>query len=172
MKPLTPLPFLLVALAGLFGWEACRADGAALLVTPTTPDINIKIRTHDRYAIRLPNLRYVFQFAASCAGELAPDSISLSVADTRKTVSASDARYDSDAGIIMTVPAGQIAPLTVEGFCLESNDSALQKPDRVTVRGVLSAQASLLCTSEDDQEITYASQSLDVTLSCDAEQSE
>jgi hypothetical protein len=172
MKSFTPLSFLLIASVGLFGWEACRAEEAALLVTPTTPDINIKIRSHDRRAISLPSLQYAFQFAASCVSGLVPDSILLSVADTRKRVSASNTRYDSDAGITITVPAGQIAPLTVEGFCLEPNDRNPDELDQVTVRGVLSAQASLLCSGENDQEITYASQSLDVTLTCDAEQSE
>jgi hypothetical protein len=172
MKPFTALPILLLALVGLFGQEACRAEEAALLVIPTTPDINIKLRTHDRSAIRLPSLLYAFEFAASCVSGLVPDSILLSVADTRKRVSASNTRNDSDAGITITVPAGQIAPLTVEGFCLESNDRDPDEPDQVTVRGVLSAQASLLCSGENGQDITYASQSLDVTLSCDAEPSE
>ena len=152
----------------MFGSDVCDADEAALLVTPTTPDINVEIRAHDRYKIKLPGLQYAFRIEASCASGLMPDSMLLSVADTRKRISASDIQSD----IMINIPAGQIAPLTVEGFCLASSDSDQHKNDRVTVRGVLSAQASLLCSGENGQQITYASQALDVTLTCEVKRTE
>ena len=169
MKSLTLLPFLFVT---LFGSRICDADEAALLVTPTTPDINVEIRAHDRYKIKLPGLQYAFRIEASCATGLMPDSMLLSVADTRKRIPASDIQSDSESDIVIDIPAGQIAPLTVEDFCLASSDNHQHKNDRVTVRGLLSAQASLLCSGENGQQITYASHALDVTLTCEAERTE
>jgi len=76
---------------------------------------------------------------------------------------------DSDSAFSMKIPASQIAPLSVEGFCLTSESGGQQESERVTVRGILSAQASLLCSGDEDQRLMYASRSLDVTLNCGEE---
>lgn len=166
MKPFT---LQLTALLLLFASAQSNADEASLRVTPTTPAISITLREHDRLAIELPELQYEFQVEARCAPGLAPDSMMLSVADTRKRVAISDTQPASDSGISMSIPAAQIAPLSVEGFCVNARDRERSPQESVTVRGVLSAQASLVCSDEDGQQITYASQSLDVTLACEEE---
>jgi hypothetical protein len=171
MKPHRILPFVLISfLINFIGWNTGSAEEAALRVTPTTPDVNIKVRSNDGYAIRLPVLQYEFLIEAVCAAGFMPESVMLSVADTRKRVAAIDLGEGPDASITMRIPAKQIAPLSAEGFCLASDNN--NKLEAVTVRGVLSAQASLLCTDDEDQQITYASQSLDVTLSCDTDPAE
>ena len=163
--PVVLISFLISSLIGFIGSSTSRAEEAALLVTPTTPDVNIKLRSNDRYAIRLPVLQYEFHIEAVCAAGFMPESVMLSVADTRKRVAAIDLGEGPDTSITMHIPAKQIAPLSAEGFCLASDNNSNQ--EAVTVRGVLSAQASLLCADDEDQQITYASQSLDVTLNCD-----
>ena len=175
MKPPNFLPFVLIGFLinfpiSVIGSSTSRAEEAALSVTPTTPDVNIRKRSNDRYAIRLPVLQYEFHIEAVCAAGFAPESVMLSVADTRKRVAAIDLENGPDTRITMRIPAKQIAPLSAEGFCLASDNNSRQ--EAVTVRGVLSAQASLICADDEDQQITYASQSLDVTLTCDASPAE
>jgi hypothetical protein len=145
------------------------ADETTLIVSSSTPEINIATRSSDRYSIRLPGLQYDFQLELVCATGYEPDSVLLSVADTKKRIALGEGKANSDDGISMKIPASQIAPLSVEGFCLASENDDRREPGQVTVRGVLSAQASLLCSGEDGQQLMFASQSLDVTLRCDGE---
>jgi hypothetical protein len=163
---------LLLVLPTLFGPGIVSADETTLVVSSSTPDVNIKIRASDRYSIRLPGLQYEFRLELDCAAGYEPDSVLLSVADTRKRFAISEVQTDSGGGLSMKIPASQIAPLSVEGFCLASEDDSKREPERVTVRGVLSAQASLLCSGGEDQQLIYASRSLDVTLSCNLEEAD
>jgi hypothetical protein len=157
---------LLIALPALLGSASSSGDAPALLLSSSTPAVNIGLRASDRYSIRLPGLQYEFQFDLGCDAGYEPDSVMLSVADTRKRFAISATEVESSDGIAMKIPATQIAPLSVEGFCLTSNNDNRREDEQITVRGILSAQASLLCSGEEGQQLTYASQSLDVTLSC------
>lgn len=158
-----------ILLLVIFASTIIAADESALVVSSSTPDVNIKTRTSDRYSIRLPALQYEFQLEIDCEAGYEPDSVLLSVADTRKRFAVNEMPSDSDSGFSLKIPASQIAPLSVEGFCLASGSGGQQETDRVTVRGILSAQVSLLCSGDDDQQLMYASQSLDVTLNCGEE---
>ena len=154
-----------ILLLAIFASAIVAADETSLVVSSSTPDVNIKTRPSDRYSIRLPGLLYEFQLELGCEAGYKPDSVLLSIADTKKRFAVNEMPLDSGADFSMKVPASQIAPLSVEGFCLASESGA----DRVTVRGILSAQASLLCSGDEDQQLMYASQSLDVTLNCGEE---
>ena len=167
MKPNVFLPLILF---GFVGWNTCSAEEASLRVTSTTPDVNINIRSNGAYAIKLPVLQFEFRIDAACSAGLMPESVLLSVADTRKRIAANDLDSTADGSITMRIPAKQLAPLSAEGFCVEADDGA--KQEAVTVRGILSAQAALLCADETEQQVTYASRSLDVTLTCDASSKE
>ena len=158
-----------ILLVAFFASAIVAADETNLVVSSSTPDVNISSRASDRFAIRLPGLQYEFQFELGCEAGYEPDSVLLSVADTRKRFAVNEMPLDSDSGISMKIPASQIAPLSIEGFCLASESGGKQRSDRVTVRGILSAQASLLCSGDEDQRLMYASRSLDVTLKCGEE---
>ncbi len=161
-----PTPALLITLCAFLGPATGTADETVLVVSSSTPDVNIKIRPSDRYSIRLPGLLYEFQLELGCEAGYEPDSVLLSIADTRKRFAVSEIQEESGDQFSMKIPASQIAPLSVEGFCLTSGDEGR----RVTVRGILSAQASLLCSGVEDQQLIYASRSLDVTLSCNEDE--
>jgi hypothetical protein len=156
---------------------ATRADDNSsphtLNVTASEPQIHISRRAGRRDYLHLPSLEYAFLLSARCGAEFEPLSVSLSIADSRKSLPANHlAELASGVELKMTVPAKQLAPLAIENFCVENEDE--KKPDTasteatVLVHAIYSAQASLLCGNDDQQQIVYASRPLDVTLICGA----
>lgn len=163
---------LIIAFGLTFQPAIGNADETTLVVSSTTPAVNVKARASDRYSIRLPGLHYNFQLEIDCATGYEPDSVLLSIADTRKRFNFADPKADSDDRFSIKIPAAQIAPLSVEGFCLDIGDGGQRESEQITIRGILSAQASLLCSGKEDQRQTYASQALNVTLICGEEAAE
>jgi hypothetical protein len=49
----------------------------------------------------------------------------------------------------------------------ENGDRISAVPMQITIPAALSAQASLLCASDEDEIMTYVSKTLDVSLVCD-----
>lgn len=163
---------------------ACRAGGALadpvqdLALRAETPVISISPRRSGRQFLDLPALEYTFEVEARCEEDWIPESLSLNVADSRLAFGADQLPGSTPQEIILNVPAQQLAPVAVHHFCLlpentTARDAGTSRPapppsSRLTIRAVLSAQASLLCVSETERRITYVSQPLDVTLDCDA----
>ncbi|MDJ0906081.1 MAG: hypothetical protein QNI96_08695 [Woeseiaceae bacterium] len=116
-----------------------------------------------RRLVRLPALEFEFGIEARCGPEQAVRSISISVADTRKTLESDDIPEVSIVSTAVTLPARQLAPVAVDGFCPESQVAG----SSLLLRDAVTAQVSLRCTGEDGDSITYASQPLDVTLVCE-----
>lgn len=144
----------------------------SLVLTASTPQIEISRRNAARNYLRLPALEYSFQFTARCAGNFSPQSMSLSIADSRKSLSGEQlANMTAETALTMTVPAKQLAPLAIENFCiLPANDTDAMIPpssETIIIPAAFSAQASLLCVSGNQQEMIYASNSLGITLICD-----
>ncbi len=135
-------------------------------IVPTTPRVDISPRAPGRNYVRLPTLEYSFQIKANCATMFHPQSVSISVADSRSSVSQDQLTEDAtEFQLMLSVPAKQLAPLVVEDFCVTPPN-----PDRpegkITVRSALSAQAAFLCVHDDRQEMVYRSVPLDITLVC------
>ncbi|MGI9204121.1 MAG: hypothetical protein ACR2Q3_08930 [Woeseiaceae bacterium] len=146
-----------------------QADGE-LHIQADTPIVNIEKRDGGRNFLQLPSLTYELEIAKKCGGDLRPAVLSLAVADTRRSFQADDISADDNLPIRFAVPAAQIGPIPVESFCANAESSEGEDrpnaPESMTVPAVLSLQASLLCTSEIESRMTYASTSLDVTLEC------
>lgn len=145
----------------------------ALLLTANTPRVEIARRSAARNYLRLPALEFAFQFTAQCAGGFSPQSMSLSIADSRKSLSAEQlANMAADAELTITVPAKQLAPIAIENFCIvtATEAGAITSPAKqaITLPAAFSAQGSLLCVYEDQQEMIYTSHSLGITLVCDS----
>jgi hypothetical protein len=131
------------------------------------------MRTPGRNTLRLPTLEYRFEIQVNCAENRSPGSLSLSVADTRKSLVAEEITANGPTQVKLKIPAGQIAPLVIENFCVddgagESNGDGDSR-QRITIPSALSAQASLLCENDDDKVMTYVSRPLDVDLVCDSD---
>jgi hypothetical protein len=151
-------------------WCGTSAHAGELAVSAVAPNVTVETRAAGRHFIRLPALEYAFVIDARCRTDLLPTSLSLSIADTRVAIPADDISVDAPVELTVRIPAGQIGPVAVEGFCIR-NDAGVQSSEAfretVSIPSVLSVQASLLCSSETDSEMTYASQTLDVTLTCE-----
>jgi hypothetical protein len=146
-------------------------------VRPQTPVVDVAPRRPGRQFLDLPALEYTFEVEARCDDEWTPESLSLNVADSRIAFRAAQLSDNAPQTIILQVPAKQLAPVAVHDFCLLPDDATLEETGGprqahtrplLTIRAVLTAQASLLCASEQERRITYVSQPLDVTLTCKA----
>lgn len=152
-----------------------QMDGE-LRIHADTPVVQIENRDDRRSFMRLPTLTYELDIAKKCGGDLKPAVLSLSIADTRRSFQTDDISADDNLAVQFAVPAAQIGPIPLENFCANAStaegeveiDSRVAEADSLTVPAVLSLQASLLCASETESRITYASTSLDVTLECSA----
>ena len=144
----------------------------ALRVYADTPVISVEKREAGTNFMRLPSLTYELAIGKRCRGGLEPAILSLSVADTRRSFDADTMSDTADLAVRFAVPAAQIGPIAVEDFCVKSempadeNENRTHDLETMTVPAVLSLQASLLCTSESESQMTYASASLDVELEC------
>lgn len=144
-----------------------------LTITADAPVVSLSLRYPGRTQLRLPTLEYQFEIRVHCTANRSPQSLSLNVADTRKSLTADEIVANGSMGIRLSVPASQIAPLVIEGFCVapDGTDGGRDdaSPDRLIVPSALSAQASLLCEGDADKAMTYVSQPLDVSLVCERE---
>ena len=143
----------------------------SLTVVANSPTVTIEPRNPGRSFLRLPALEYEFEIRTYCVENRSPESLSLNVADTRRSLAAGQIISDGPTRVSLRIPASQIAPLVVEDFCLlkneENGESVAETPARITIPAALSAQASLLCEGDEDKAITYVSRTLDVSLVCD-----
>jgi len=145
-----------------------------LLLEVDTPIVNIEERGATQNFVRLPALEYAFRISAVCTGESKPASLLLSVADTRRSLQADEIDADGATAISLNIPAGQLAPVVVRNFCvqteIESDDNAannVPQEEQLTLPATLSVQASLRCASETTEQTVYMSKPLDITLICE-----
>lgn len=163
----------LLLLAVLANGPAVAGD--FLSVAANAPAVNLAPRNPGRNFLRLPTLEYEFEIHTQCTDSRSPATLSLNVADTRKSLQSDKIIIDGPTRISLRIPANQIAPLVVEDFCIvaDTNDadgtieSRARTTGPLTIPAALSAQASLLCASEEDKAMTYVSRTLDVSLICD-----
>ena len=135
-----------------------------------TPTANVLPRGRERAPLQLPDLEYQFRIDAACRENLSAVALSVAVADTRRTFSAKQIDDGALQDVRLVIPAAQIAPVVIADFCVAENDTSHTnpaEPSSLTVHAALSAQASLLCASDEDRSMKYASASLDVVLVCD-----
>jgi len=145
-----------------FGW----AENAASLGVDADPAVvTIKPHSEGRRRIRPPALEFLLRVDAQCDANAEIASISISIADTQKALTATDLSEAAPIATRITIPARQVSPIAVDNFCpLESPAAG----GELVVRDALTAHVSLRCRSETGESITYASRALDVVLHCDA----
>jgi len=120
-------------------------------------------------SIALPAMRFSFALDYRCASPYDALSLSLAIADDHRYVTADELEPDGGSTTIeIAVEEEQIAPVAISGYCQlpETAAEEFEWPAPFTLSALLSAQASLRCGNESQQDIIYRMIPLDVTLSC------
>lgn len=132
--------------------------------------VEIETRQGAREFIQLPTLRYDLEIQQNCPADLKPANLSISVADTRRTMSADELAAADPLTMPLSIPGAQIAPIAISGYCAaisaDTHGTHSLDDDILRIEDVLSLQASLLCASDSESKIYYASTALDVELRC------
>ncbi len=155
---------LLLAAIAMAG--AAWPSGPARLEVEVPPAVaSLQPLAEGRRLVRLPALEFEFAIQASCGPDEAVKSVSISIADTRKSLADTDIPAGEPINTMVRLPARQLAPIAVNGFCPETavTGSSLLLRDAVT------AHVSLRCAGDDGDSITYSSQALDITLVCESD---
>ena len=160
-----PMSYVQLTILALFLVTVC--------VSPAVPDGNIVIAAQETEAtvaprpeslrlVNLPALTFSLRAAIHCKGE--PVSVTLSVADTYRTLIKDELEGQRAAEATLTIPARQLALAATNSFCVKDKPAT---SDRLLVPGLTTAQASLLCTNEAGTSMHYASVPLQISLICD-----
>jgi len=148
-------------------------------ISADVPTVTVTPRRADRFGLRLPSLTYTLTLTASCEEDWHPASVSISIADSRKSLDAEQLELATVLDLELQVPSNQIAPVRIERFCIKDDQKDFQSggtddkkelagadENTVIIAAALSAQASLLCATDSEQSITYITKPLDVMLEC------
>jgi hypothetical protein len=148
-------------------------------ISADVPTVKVTPRRAGHFALRLPSLTYTLTLTAYCEENWHPASVSISIADSRKSLDAEHLKLATVLELELQVPSNQIAPVRIERFCIEDDQKDFQSGDTgdnkrlagadkntVIISAALSAQASLLCATDSEQSITYITKPLDVMLEC------
>ena len=112
-------------------------------------------------------------------------SLFIGIADTRKAVAADGLQEGTPLAFELVIPARQLAPVVLEGFCTTTRaatetvtdatkvatettlEEAVPPSDSLQINSIMSAQGSLRCATDDGREsVTYTGHALDVLLVC------
>jgi hypothetical protein len=152
------LALVLVLVCAQGAWSE---SNARLHVDAAAAIVQIEPLAVGRKLIRLPALEFELSIDAACALDSDAESLSISVADTRKTISGDGTANISGQPIRFLVPARQVSPIAVYGFCPHAGESS-----ELLIRDAVTTHLSLRCSGADGESITYASYGLDVLLRC------
>jgi hypothetical protein len=144
-----------------------------LLLRADTPFIDIALRDSRQGFLDLPALQFAFAIDAYCVDDLQPVSLSVSVADTRRTLRPSDMDFAKAIEVSLDIPANQLAPVAIRDFCLRTDVGDINVGQaepagdaQLTLPATLTAQASLRCANDLIEQTVYVAKSLDITLVC------
>lgn len=139
------------------------ADVDRLRVHAEPAVASISPRPRHRRLISLPDLEFPLQISARCGAGRMPESISISIADTSKTIRGEDLPVAAALDTSVRIASRQIAPLALPEFCVTEYET--QRSLLVTT--ALTAQISLRCVKDDEHSIVFRAQALDVVLNCE-----
>lgn len=139
-----------------------------LAVSAEMPEITIQPQSEGSRFLQLPALEYRFFLEAKCTTGFAPESLSVGIADSRKSLGSSEIPEQEPFEVTLPVPADQVGPVALHSFCRNTDprDSGTETLS-LLIPAVVSAQLSLTCMNDSSREISYASAPVDVLLNCE-----
>ena len=115
-----------------------------------------------RTLVSLPELEFQLSISPHCAASGRPESLSITIADTQKTLRGEDLQSAAPIDLSMRVSASQLAPFALQEFCVD----LASEGESLVLTAALAAQVSLRCMRAETQSIVFAAQPLDIRLEC------
>jgi hypothetical protein len=146
-----------------------RAQSAGQIIATSEPAAaEIAPLPVGRRLIALPALEFLFIIEPRCESDMRVESVSISVADTRKTLQIDEINDSLILETRIAIPRRQASPLAVADFCV-TTELANQSPNALLVQDAFTAHLSMRCANEERQSIVYSTEGLDLLLSCKSE---
>jgi hypothetical protein len=152
-----PILALFAAVAAVSPSPA-RAD---IIVAAQEIEVTVTPRAARLRLVNLPALELGLRAAIRCNGDAV--SLTLSVADTFRTLARDELAGKRSAEVVLTVPAAQLALAASSGFCIAGDD---ESADELLVPGFATAHASLRCEDAGARSMHFASAPLKVRILC------
>ena len=115
-----------------------------------------------RVLVNLPDLEFPLSISPHCAEGGQPESLSITIADTQRTLRREDLQSAASIDVSMRVSANQLAPFALRGFCVDPTSEGRS----MLLTAALAAQVSLRCTRDEQQSIVFAAEPLDIRVDC------
>lgn len=144
--------------------SSAAADGGELSVEVDAPVVEIDSRPPGPRTVRLPDITFTMRVTALCSDDMRTKFVSVSIADTRRTLSAELFGESTTSEQSISIPQRQLAPLTIDNFCL-GNDGE-HRAEHLYIADALSAQLALHCAGEQREAVLYKAAPLAVELRC------
>lgn len=142
---------------------ALAEEGTRPVTQPVAAEVAIDPVPAGRRLIQLPGIEFPLRLAPACASGQAFDSLSISIADTRKTFSAAEFASAAVLETRLQIPGRQIGPIAVDGFCVTASSAP---PATVNITDAFTANVAVRCNSETQQFVSYATLALEIMLVC------
>lgn len=162
MKPLR-VPILFAACLCITTGSA--AADAALRLHASESSAQLQRREQGPQHVSLPPLEFSLLATIACPSETRADSVMVSISDTHKRFGPDDIGDKTALDVHVSVPANQIAPVTVADFCITGGPGDEKS---LLIPGIATAQVSLRCRSENQSFVYSESAVLPVRIECDS----
>jgi len=153
--------FSLVMLCGSVAGADDPAD--RLQATAEPARFSIKPLAAGTNSIVPPELTVELTIEAACASAGDPESLLVSIADTRLRLGAAELEAPVRTRIVL--PRAQLAPIRIDGFCRQ--DEAAAAGDKL-VNDAYTARISLRCAAGDQRSVVYQTLPVSLRIHCDA----
>lgn len=149
----TRLSCLYIALL-LSAAEASVADDA-LTAHAKESSAHLERRDATLSQVLLPTLEVAILAATTCPDDSEATSLTIGISDTHRHYRAEQFDDTGSLETAVSVPAGQLAPVSIPGFCVEGQPIDGDYAEGLELPGVATAQVSLRCRRDSDSASVY-----------------